>query len=239
MHTVENGLENHHKKHGSFIPTETLKIPVKEGKISRKNKDFFSGQVRPRQGTEICDFGAPSPLEALHWIFCFFSRIYVQFSKTSSLKSGESSEKSSGENRVKSCHVCGCHGFFGTDLRKEKKQGIPPPKKKRKGRTGWGGGRWPPLSRLNAIPDLLSRVLFSFLPPLLATPLPLGGIVSCDAAAIRIRIRIVRCQRPAKHQKPCETQARFLPPLLLVGSKGLVLKVPKRGQSHAAIRVTI
>ena len=73
--------------------------------------------VRPRQGTEICNFGAPSPLEALHWIFCFFSSIYVQFSKTSPLKSGESSEKSSGENRFKSCHVCGCHGFFGPDLR--------------------------------------------------------------------------------------------------------------------------
>ena len=39
----------------------------------------------------------------------------MQFSKTSPLKSGESSEKSSGENRVKSCHVCGCHGFFGPD----------------------------------------------------------------------------------------------------------------------------
>ena len=45
--------------------------------------------------------------------FLLFSSIYVQFSKTSPLKSGESSEKSSGENRVKSCHVCGCHGFFG------------------------------------------------------------------------------------------------------------------------------
>ena len=77
---------------------------------------FGSGQVRPRQGTEICNFGAPSPLEALHWTFCFFSRFYVQFSKTSPLKSGESSEKSSGENRVKSCHVCGCHGFFGPDF---------------------------------------------------------------------------------------------------------------------------
>ena len=58
----------------------------------------------------------------LHWrlstgIFCFFSSIYVQFSKTSPLKSGESSEKSSGENRVKSCHVCGCRGFFGPDFR--------------------------------------------------------------------------------------------------------------------------
>ena len=64
----------------------------------------------------ICNFGAPSPLVALHWIFCFFSSIYVHFSKTSPLKSGESSEESSGENRVKSCHVCGCHGFFGPEF---------------------------------------------------------------------------------------------------------------------------
>ena len=69
----------------------------------------------------------------------------------------------------------------------------------------------------------------------------LSGIVSCDAAAIRIRIRTVRCQRPAKRQKhiPCETQARFLAPLLLAGSKELVLKVLKRAQFRAAIRVTI
>ena len=39
----------------------------------------------------------------------------------------------------------------------------------------------------------------------------LSGIVSRDAAAIRIRIRIVRCQRPAKRQKHkrCETQAHL------------------------------
>ena len=49
-------------------------------------------------------------------IFCFFSSFYVQVTKTSPLKSGESSEKSSGENRVKACHVCGCHGFFGPDI---------------------------------------------------------------------------------------------------------------------------
>ena len=42
--------------------------------------------------------------------------MYVQFSKTSPLKSGESrGKKSSGENRVKSCRVCGCHGFFGPE----------------------------------------------------------------------------------------------------------------------------
>ena len=51
-----------------------------------------------------------SPLD-----FLLFSSIYVQLSKTSPLKSGESREKSSGENRVKSCDVCGCHGVFGPD----------------------------------------------------------------------------------------------------------------------------
>ena len=41
--------------------------------------------------------------------------------------------------------------------------------------------------------------------------LGLSGIVSCDSAAIRVRIWIVRCQWPAKRQKhkPCETQGRF------------------------------
>ena len=57
----------------------------------------------------------------------------------------------------------------------------------------------------------------------------LSGIVSCDSDAIRIRIRIVRCQRPAKRQKhkPCETQGRLFFAILLVGSKESVLKVPK------------
>ena len=89
------------------LPCSTRKSPSNYFKLS--------GRARPRQGTEICNFGAPSSLEALHWIFCFFSSISVQFRRTSPLKSGESSEKSSGENRVKSCHVCGCHGFFGPE----------------------------------------------------------------------------------------------------------------------------
>ena len=72
----------------------------------------WSGQVRPRQGTEICNFGAPSPLED----FLLLSSIYVQFGKMSPRKSGESSGKSSGESRVKSCHVCRCHGFFSPEL---------------------------------------------------------------------------------------------------------------------------
>ena len=74
------------------------------------------------QSTFDHDKGQKSAISGrrLHWrlstgIFGFFSSIYVQFSKTSPLKSGESSEKSSGENRAKSCHVCGCHGFFGPE----------------------------------------------------------------------------------------------------------------------------
>ena len=54
------------------------------------------------------------------------------------------------------------------------------------------------------------------------------GFESCDANGPRN----VKNTNIAKH-RPI-----FLPPLRLVGSKELVLKVPKRGQFHAAIRVT-
>ena len=54
------------------------------------------------------------------------------------------------------------------------------------------------------------------------------GFESCDANDPRN----VKSTNVAKHRPV------FLPPLLLVGSKELVLKVPKRGQFHAAIRVT-
>ena len=54
------------------------------------------------------------------------------------------------------------------------------------------------------------------------------GFESCDANGPRN----VKNTYLAKHRPV------FLPPLLLVGSKDLVLKVPKRGQFHAAIRVT-
>ena len=68
----------------------------------------------------------------------------------------------------------------------------------------------------------------------------LSGLASCDAGATRIRIRIVRRERPAKRQKhkPCETQARYIFPFLPVGSQKSGFKVPKRGQFHAAILVT-
>ena len=103
-------------RESSELGTEKyLPPPPREQEKKKIFRGKLSGRVRPRQGTEICNFGAPSPLEALHWIFCFFSSFYVQYSKTSPLKSGESSEKSSGENRFKSCHVCGCHVFFGPE----------------------------------------------------------------------------------------------------------------------------
>ena len=75
------------------------------------------------QNTLDHDKGQKSAISGrrLHWrlstgFFFAFSPVFMcKFSKTSPVKSGESSEKSSGENRIKSCHVCGCHGFFGPD----------------------------------------------------------------------------------------------------------------------------
>ena len=55
------------------------------------------------------------------------------------------------------------------------------------------------------------------------------GFESCDANGPRN----VKNTNLAKHRPA------FLPPLLLVGNKESVLKVPKRGQCRAAIRVTI
>ena len=55
------------------------------------------------------------------------------------------------------------------------------------------------------------------------------GFESCDANG----------PRNAKNTNLAKHRPVFLHPLLLVGSKKLVLKVPERGQFHAAIRVTI
>ena len=84
----------------------------------RLNLNFTSIKLRTRSTTtrdrNLQFRGAVStggsPLD-----FLVFLQYLCAISKTSPLKSGESSEKSSGENRVKSCHVCGCHGFFGPD----------------------------------------------------------------------------------------------------------------------------
>ena len=45
-------------------------------------------------------------------------------------------------------------------------------------------------------------------------------------------------RRNVKNTNIAKHRPIFLPPILLVGSEDLVLKVPKRGQFHAAIRVT-
>ena len=57
---------------------------------------------------------------------------------------------------------------------------------------------------------------------------PEWHFLSFDSAAIRIRIQIVLCERPANRRKskPCETKARLCFPLLPFGSKESVLKVP-------------
>ena len=48
---------------------------------------------------------------------------------------------------------------------------------------------------------------------------PQEGNVSCDLVAVRIRIRIVRCEQPAKRQKhkPCETKDTALLPVAVNG----------------------
>ena len=79
--------------------------------INQGTFDHDRGQKSAISGRRLHCTGG-SPLD-----FLLFLQYYVQFSKTSPLKSGESSEKSTGENRVKSCHVCGCHGFFGVSFK--------------------------------------------------------------------------------------------------------------------------
>ena len=57
------------------------------------------------------------------------------------------------------------------------------------------------------------------------------GFESCDANGPR-KLRNIQSTNLAKHR------AVSFPPFLLVASKESVLTVPKRGQFHAAIRVT-
>ena len=63
----------------------------------------------------------------LHWRlstgFFVFSPVFLcdLIRQAPPPKKGESSEKSSGENRVKSCHVCSCHGFFGPEMRRQER----------------------------------------------------------------------------------------------------------------------
>ena len=95
-------LELHYRCRGR---SNFRKIGIATISVSQDKFDHDKGQKSAISGRR------------LHWRlsigFFAFSPVFMwQFSKTSPLKSGESSEKSSGENRVKSRHVCGCHGFF-------------------------------------------------------------------------------------------------------------------------------
>ena len=67
---------------------------------------------------------------------------------------------------------------------------------------------------------------FPFCKVIFGDPPKLSGIVSCDSAAMRIRIRIVRCQQPAKRQKhkPCETQGLFFSRRSLCWQSGIGLE---------------
>ena len=94
-----------------FLSKEILGLPRREMVVSPAEDKFDH------------DKGQKSAISGrrLHWRlstgFFVFSPVFMcNLSKTSPSKSGESSEKSSGENRVKSCRACGCHGFFGPDL---------------------------------------------------------------------------------------------------------------------------
>ena len=74
---------------------------------------FSSGRVRPRQGTEICNFGALSPLDFLVFscgFFSFLSRLSV-YNKEIAPKCGENCRFPGGEESIESCHVSGCYGF--------------------------------------------------------------------------------------------------------------------------------
>ena len=72
-----------------------------------------------------------------------------------------------------------------------------------------------------------------------------SGILVALYRAMRLRFgyRFESCDangpRNVKNTNLAKHRPVLLPPLLLLGSKELVLRVPKRGHLHAAIRVTI
>ena len=86
-----------------------LKIPGGGGVLPREGGggEGAGGCLRGIFGGGELNFFFSGPLD----FFGFFPVFMCNLVRRA-LKSGESSEQSSGENRVKSCHVCGCHGFF-------------------------------------------------------------------------------------------------------------------------------
>ena len=80
-----------------------------------------SGRVRPRQRTEICNFGAPSPLDFYEFSpvdsFSFFSPGFLcNLVRQSPQNLEKIARFPGGEKSVESCHVSGCHGFFSVPI---------------------------------------------------------------------------------------------------------------------------
>ena len=75
-------------------------------------------RIRSREGTDICNFGVPSPLDFfmfLQWIFCFFVRKSPQNVKKVARSPGRAKS-------VESCHVFSL--FFGKRRGNHKKTRI-------------------------------------------------------------------------------------------------------------------
>ena len=109
-HTTQHAqrLEYESKAPTEIVPQELR--TAKSGWFCQDKFDHDKGQKSAISGHRV------------HWTlstgFLAFSPAFMcnLVRRASPLKSGESSEKSSGENRVKSCHVCGCRDCFGPDF---------------------------------------------------------------------------------------------------------------------------
>ena len=79
----------------------------------------LSGHVRPRQGTEICNFGAPSPLDFFRFspvdFFPFSPGLLCNLVRKWPQNVEKIARFPGGEKGAESCHACACHGFFGPE----------------------------------------------------------------------------------------------------------------------------
>ena len=82
---------------------------------------FFSGHVRLRQGTEICNFGVLSPLDSFEFSPVDYFHFSSGFLCNLVRKSPQNVEKigrcRGREKSVEACHVSGCHDCFDPDFR--------------------------------------------------------------------------------------------------------------------------
>ena len=109
--------ENHLNKlfFFSWVPASCHK------ETGRSSCEPSAGRVRPRQGTEICKFGAPSPFSftfSSGSSFCSFSRFSVKCCNKSTQNVEKIARFPGGEKSVESCHVSGCRGFVRPDFDK-------------------------------------------------------------------------------------------------------------------------